>query len=73
MRTTTAATVGDGRPATLSDRLARAAARIHAGEQPTGFTVDVMIEAAELLKALTDPDRAAADGLGLRTRMEVQA
>ncbi len=62
----TAATAGDGRPTMLSDRLARAAARIHAGEQPTSFTVDVMLEAADLLRALTEPDRAAADALDRR-------
>lgn len=67
------ATAGDGRPATLPERLARAAARIHAGEQPTGFTVDVMLEAAELLRALTDPDGAAADALRPRQTLPAGA
>lgn len=43
----------DGRPATLADQLYRAALRLHAGGEVTSRAVDVMIEAAEILRSLT--------------------
>ncbi len=43
----------EGCPLTLADQLNRAARRLHAGEEPTSSMVDVMIEASEILKALT--------------------
>ncbi|MCA5893614.1 hypothetical protein LEP48_09655 [Isoptericola sp. NEAU-Y5] len=43
----------DGHPAALGDQLYRAALRLHAGEAITSRSVDVMIEAAEILRSLT--------------------